>query len=43
MNCLEDLASVEANKLETIADPQARLSFLRKYGVYATGISYQNV
>ena len=41
MNCLEDLASVEATKPETIADPKARLSFLRKYGVYATGIFYQ--
>lgn len=41
MNCLEDLASVEKNNPESIQDENKRLSFLRKYGVYATGIEYK--
>lgn len=40
MNCLEDLASVEARDPKRLAAPEARLSFLRKYGVYATSITY---
>ena len=40
MNCLEDLKSVETYDPERIADPEDRLRFLRKYGVYATSIEY---
>lgn len=39
-NCLEDLASVMKNEPERLQAPQARLAFLRQYGVYATSLEY---
>ena len=39
--CLEDLASVKRDAPGTIAKKEDYLAFLRRYGVYATGISYE--
>lgn len=40
-NCLEDLASVEANEPERIANEADRLKFLRSFGVYCTKMEYK--
>lgn len=39
--CLEDLASMKQSTPELFNDPASYLAFLRKYGVYATDMTYE--
>lgn len=39
--CLEDLASMKQSTPELFDDPASYLAFLRKYGVYATDMTYE--